>query len=106
MDGQIVDNQPLFYAPTWLSSAYSELSTTKWGVYAGWRFASKRYYDKNETLDPYWLINANLYYQFQFHNQKLRLSGSVDNILDESYQMVRSYPMPGRTWQLHLKYSF
>lgn len=106
LDGQSVDNQPLFYAPTWLSSAYSELSTAKWGVYAGWRFASKRYYDKNETMDPYWLINANLYYQFQFHNQLLRLSGSVDNILDESYQMVRSYPMPGRTWQLRIKYSF
>ncbi|TAJ08125.1 TonB-dependent receptor [Marinilabiliaceae bacterium JC017] len=100
------EGQPLYYAPKWLSNAFTEVSRDKWHALVSWRFTSKRYYDDNYTLDPYWLLNANVGYSVALRDQMVRVSGSVDNILNASYQSVRSYPMPGRTFQIRLKYSF
>lgn len=96
----------LYYAPEWMSHVSSGFITNnKIAFRLNWNFVSKRYYDDSVfALDPYWLMNARVAKTFSFGKQELFAQFSLENLFDHSYQSIRSYPMPGRTWQIKLKY--
>jgi len=102
------EGKPLYYAPTWLSNINSQIVThNNYEFLLSWNFVSDQYYDDSDyTLDPYWLFNAHVSKTFKINKHQLIAQASVDNILDKRYQTVRSYPMPGRMWNLKVKYIF
>lgn len=49
-------------------------------------------------------FGASLFHNFNFRGHQLELKGSLLNIFDKQYEVVARYPMPGRSWQVSLKF--
>lgn len=63
-----------------------------------WQIVSGR-----TTLPDYTLVNFSLKYQL---SQALSLSLVANNLLEEEYEIVSGYPMPGRSFSAGLSYNF
>lgn len=62
-----------------------------------------------QEVDPFWLFGANISYTAKIWQQtELKLFAEGDNLLDKQYQLVYSYPMPGRSIKcgIKLKYEY
>lgn len=51
-------------------------------------------------LDPYWEHSLTLSREFVTHKYRVNLQATLENLTDEQYEIVRYYPMPGRSWML------
>jgi len=56
-----------------------------------------------EKLSDYSLVHLKLNYRLL---ENLQLSAGIENLLDESYEILKGYPMPGRTFFSNLTFSF
>ena len=70
----------------------------------------KRYYlaqniEANE-IDGYNEHTATLWREFAFKKCKLRLQAEVINLTDTQYEVIKYYPMPGRSWRLTGTFNF
>ncbi|MBN2598473.1 MAG: TonB-dependent receptor [Marinifilaceae bacterium] len=61
---------------------------------------------EGDQVDGNMLIDLNGGYRFDTNFAKIKLTGRVENLLDESYEIVRFYPMPGRAYYLGLNVIF
>ena len=91
---------------------YNPEHTLGLGLELGWKsgnflvathYESLRYSDRaNETeLDSYLLLNVSVN---QSLNSKLSIFGSMENILNRSYETFYAYPMPGFSFTLGLRF--
>ncbi len=55
-----------------------------------------------QSLDPYWLSDINA--DYQLNRYKLHVIFSLNNLFDQSYQVVAYRPMPGRNFNLTIHY--
>lgn len=55
-------------------------------------------------IDPYWLFGLKSSCLLKYGEQELTLFANLENLLDEQYQVIYGYPMPGRTLAIGLKY--
>lgn len=76
----------------------------------GYRFTSRRHTTDNHDpwldLDPFHVIDLNISYTFHFKDDRLVLNGSVQNLANVQYQLIRAYPAPGRSFYLTVNYLF
>lgn len=56
-----------------------------------------------EKLPNYALVHLKLNYQLL---ENLQLSAGIENLLDESYEILKGYPMPGRTVFSNVQFNF
>ena len=65
---------------------------------------SKRYYlaqnIADNEIDGYNEHTATLWREFSFAKSKLRLQAEVINLTDAQYDVIKDYPMPGRSWRI------
>lgn len=74
------------------------------GVYASERWANNEHL-ADTSLRPYAEYALSAYRAFSISRHTLMLHGSVRNLLNQQYEIVRFYPMPGRQWTVTIKYS-
>lgn len=71
---------------------------------------SKRYYLSQNIpenkIDGYMEHTASISRQFSFKHCKLRLQAEIINLTDEQYDVIKYYPMPGRSWRLTGTFNF
>lgn len=67
------------------------------------RWANNQHYDGSE-IAGYWETGVTAYHSFQWGNQSLEARFDLKNLFDTQYEIVHFYPMPGRSWQVSLKY--
>ena len=67
------------------------------------RWANNQHYD-DTRIDGYWDTGLTAWHTFHWGNQSLEARVDLKNIFDRQYEIVRFYPMPGRSWQLSVKY--
>ncbi len=68
----------------------------------------------NETnsidIDPFWLFDTDISYKFLFlkenYGTSFTIYSNIKNILDEQYQIVYGYPMPGRSVEIGMKFGW
>ncbi len=64
----------------------------------------KRYYMaqnlKENEIGGYAEHTATLWREFQWNGTHLRIQAEVINLTDAQYDIIKFYPMPGRTWRL------
>ena len=58
------------------------------------------------ALKAYWEHTLTLSREFQLRSCKVMLSGSINNFTDEQYEIIKYYPMPGRSFTVMGKISF
>ena len=69
---------------------------------------SSRWADNNHVegmkVKGYWDAGLTAYHIFRWGDQQLEARFDVKNLFDTQYEIVQFYPMPGRSWQLSVKY--
>lgn len=69
---------------------------------------SRRWTNNQHTegsrVDGYWDMGLTVWHVFHWGQQQLEARVDVKNLFDEQYEIVRFYPMPGRSWQVSMKY--
>lgn len=67
------------------------------------RWANNQHYEGTE-IAGYWDMGLTAYHTFVLGEQQVEARLDVKNIFNEQYEIVRFYPMPGRSWLLSVKY--
>ena len=100
-------NKPICYAPK-LSytitaiAAWKDLSLTVSYMHVGERMWS--YADPEDILTPYNNIDAKLTYTHPIGKTSWGLCLEICDVLDEQYEHIPRYPMPGRNYKLTLSF--
>jgi iron complex outermembrane receptor protein len=71
--------------------------------YCGFRYTSS---DNYQYLAPYRVYNASIRKSLQLEQFLLSTQFSIQNLLDESYQVVAQRPMPGRFFQIQISIQY
>lgn len=73
-------------------------------------FVGKRYYlDQNipiNEIDGYDDHTLTISHDFTFNHCKLSLRGEILNLTDRQYDVIKFYPMPGRSWRITGVFNF
>lgn len=104
LNNNLFDGNQLIYIP--LNQATTVLKYMnnkfwiKWNMsYTGLRFLTN---DNSESLPDYILNSATAGYEMRLKSCKLSFSFDISNILNQSYQTIVWYPMPGRTYSVSM----
>lgn len=57
-------------------------------------------------LNGYWEHNLTLSHEFVLRRCSINIQGALKNFTNEQYDIIRFYPMPGRSWTLTGTFSF
>ena len=90
-------NLSLFVSNPWVNVGYSI-------VMQGDRWSSAQNTDSYK-IDGFWEHTLALSRSFQFRGCKLELIGTVRNLTNEQYEIIKFYPMPGRSAEITAKIS-
>ncbi|WCT09939.1 TonB-dependent receptor [Mucilaginibacter jinjuensis] len=101
-DSYYLDQIP--YTPKNLLNLNAGINYKALGLYYNSTFSSSRYYENNNVpeyyLPSYNVSNASLIYKFLTHSVPVNASFEVNNLFNERYVVLYSYPMPGRSYRL------
>lgn len=75
------------------------------GVGYGSRWASNSHYD-GTRLDGYFDMGLTCSHRFVMKHGEFSLRGDIKNILNQQYEIVGNYPMPGVSYQFVVNYKF
>lgn len=105
-DSPYYDNQ-IAYIPKHTSSfalgwenPWLSLSFHGSGVSSRW--ANNQHY-ADTRIEGYWDMGLTAWHTFWLGAQSFEARFDVKNIFNEQYEIVRFYPMPGRSWQVSVK---
>ncbi|MBR6276223.1 MAG: TonB-dependent receptor [Prevotella sp.] len=93
---------PLHSGAASLSWENPWVNLTVSGHRIGERWASNENLD-GTRINSYGELNVTAWRQFQVRNTNIELRFDVKNLTDKQYEIVRSYPMPGRSWQMTIR---
>lgn len=79
------------------------LSLNGQGVSSRW--ANNEHYESTD-INGYWDTNLSAYRSFSFGKHTIEGRFDIKNLFDQQYEIVRFYPMPGRSWLLSINYKF
>jgi len=86
-----------------LTIEYKNYSLTFSECFVGIRYSEA---DNSATVDPYNIFNIVFAKKFDFHNFTFCVDARVNNIFNQSYEIVENYPMPMRNYQAGIKIIF
>lgn len=98
------------YTPTELINYGVGFSRHNWNVkvqgnYSSWRFALLQN-GRGSYLPPYQVLNVSLGYLLKWHKLHALFYGEIENLTDEKYVVIQSYPMPPRSVRLGLRLKY
>lgn len=99
------------YIPWHSGSAIASIEYKSWGMNYSFIYAGKRYNAKFNSLDtqmqPWYTNDISFRKDFSGKRKiKYRVAFDINNLLDQHYEVVLSYPMPGRNYRLTLNMTF
>ncbi len=94
------------YIPWHSGSAILGLSYRQWQLNYSFIYAGERYDEQENILynhmEPWYTSDLSLRYQFAFAKLQWSAQAEVNNLLDQDYEVIVNYPMPGRNFKLTL----
>ena len=94
------------YIPWHSGSAILGLSYKHWDMNYSFIYAGERYDEQENILynhmEPWYTSDLSLRYKFTVYNLQLTAQAEVNNVLDQDYEVIVNYPMPGRNYALTL----
>ena len=94
---------PLHSCSVTLGAAYSSWSFNYSFIYTGWRYESSANIPENYA-QPWYTHDVSLTKSFEFHGWGLRATVLVNNILNQQYEVVKCYPMPGTNFMIKVNF--
>ena len=94
------------YIPWHSGSAIVGLSYKNWDLNYSFIYAGERY-DEQENIiynhmEPWYTSDLSLRYQFTVYSLQFTAQAEINNLLDQDYEVIVNYPMPGRNYALTL----
>lgn len=94
------------YIPVHSGSFTGLLSADKYGlnysfIYTGERYSQKANIPAN-YVDPWYTHDVSVWYALKYKQRTLTLRAEVNNVLDQHYDVILNFPMPGRHYRLSL----
>ncbi len=72
-------------------------------TYTGYRYTSS---DHSQYLEPYYMHNVSLAYNFDFKKLSIDIQFQINNLLNTNYQVLTARPMPGINYRGGLVFNF
>lgn len=94
---------PMYKGNGGLGISYKNLSITYTQKYVGYTYISSnnKYY-----LNPYFIGNLRASHTFKISEFKLQVFASAMNLFNSRYEVIKSRPMPGRSYQIGCSFYF
>lgn len=100
----------LIYRPNHILNLSSNAAMGDYTLTLNMSFIGKRYTTEDNNpvyaMPSHFLLNLFTGYTFYFRDLSGTLQLRVNNLLDQQYQLVRSFAMPGRTYQVAFIFNF
>jgi vitamin B12 transporter len=106
--GQVSYERQLPYIPKNSGSflgalGYKNVSMNYSFVYTGERYNQKANIQAN-YVEPWYTHDLALHYLLKHQKNDVRISMEVNNLLNQYYDVVANFPMPGRSYRLTINY--
>lgn len=99
-------NDQIPYIPWHSGSAIVGLSYRNWDLNYSFIYAGERYDEQENILynhmEPWYTSDLSLRYKFTVYSLQFTAMAEVNNVLDQDYEVIVNYPMPGRNFALTL----
>ena len=94
------------YIPWHSGSAILGLNYKNWDLNYSFIYAGERYDEQENILynhmEPWYTSDLSLRYKFTVYSLQFTAQAEVNNVLDQDYEVIVNYPMPGRNYALTL----
>jgi outer membrane cobalamin receptor len=102
--GHQIPYTPFYSSTNGLSLHWKKVNLNANTIYSGFRYSLN---ENNYTnlLPSFTDLNIGLAYTFKFLSSELLVDVKAMNVLNKNYEVIRSFPMPGRYYQFRLKYT-
>ena len=94
------------YIPWHSGSAILGLNWKSWNLNYSFIYAGERYDEQENILynhmEPWYTSDLSLRYWFMVNSLRFTAQAEVNNLLDQQYEVIVNYPMPGRNFKLTL----
>ncbi len=99
------------YTPWHSGSVIGGLTYKTWAVNYSFIYVGERYNGavnniERNRIEPWYTHDASLQKTFRYRDYTLKLSAEANNLLNQYYDVVLNYPMPGRNFRFILTLSF
>ncbi|MDQ1804879.1 TonB-dependent receptor plug domain-containing protein [Chryseobacterium sp. PTM-20240506] len=98
------------YVP-WHSGTFTLMADYKeWSFNYSFMYTGKRYDAQQNNIEynlirPWYTHDLSIQKRFNWYSHQLKVSFEVNNTLNQHYDVVRNYPMPGRNFKLIVSYT-
>ena len=90
------------YIPWHSGSAILGLGYKNWDLNYSFIYAGERYDEQENILynhmEPWYTSDLSLRYKFKVYSLEFIAQAEVNNVLDQDYEVIVNYPMPGRNY--------
>ncbi len=97
------------YIPWNSGSAIINGTYKSWDLNYSYIYTGKRYNESANTIanytPPWYTSDLSLAKRFKWRTSHIRITAEVNNLFNQSYEVVLSYPMPGRNYKFILNIS-
>ncbi len=98
------------YIPWHSASLTANLTWKSWGLNYSFIYVGERYHTSANIPanheEPWYTHDLNLTKDLQWGRHRLTVAAECNNVLNQQYDVVLNYPMPGRNYKLIVKYLF
>lgn len=88
-----------------LNGTYKNLSLNYSYLYTGERYNQSTNNIYNYVM-PWYTHDVAIHYNTKFNKKSVRLTAEVNNLLNQAYEVVTNYPMPGRYYRFSLMFQY
>ncbi|MDR2235951.1 MAG: TonB-dependent receptor [Chryseobacterium sp.] len=74
-------------------------------MYTGERYDAQLNNIRANYLQPWYTHDLSVQKKFNWHSHQIKAGLEVNNVLDQHYDVVRNYPMPGRNFKLIVSFT-
>lgn len=96
------------YVPRHSASAVVGATWRGWQLDYSYIYVGERYHNSSNIpvnyILPWYTSDISLSYQRQIRRTHWRLTLEVNNLLNQQYEVIRNYPMPGRHYRVILRF--
>jgi outer membrane receptor protein involved in Fe transport len=108
--GSSTYNQQIPYIPfesfSGLQSINYKTLTLGWNsIFNGYRYMLGENIYAN-YLPSWWLHDLNISYKLLYKMLGIKVKAEINNLFDKQYDVVKSFPMPGRSYNLSLMFTY
>lgn len=100
------DREQLSYTPKHIVNIYNTVDYKSWYFNFSGSYTGKRITESKDDLDGYFLANTSIGKNFNLKENTFSIILNMNNIFNKAYQNQAYYAMPGRNFNLSLKYLY